>query len=60
MKGGGLPFRVAADIPAVLDRIVENYERYQSNITVSSIESIATAYAEVFDYCYRKHLKSVV
>ncbi|MCB0080983.1 MAG: hypothetical protein KDE47_08645, partial [Caldilineaceae bacterium] len=41
---GGLPFRNCEEIPHQLDQLVENYEIFQSLITVATMRDVAQTY----------------
>jgi len=47
---GGLGFRAAEEIPALLDRLVTYYESFQSSIWIDSIDELAQKYVECVHY----------
>ena len=51
VKDAGLPFVEAEEIPALLDKMVENYERYQEAIRVTKVKDAADQYLEVYAKC---------
>jgi hypothetical protein len=51
VKGGGLPYSVPQDIPAVLEEMVAGYEGFQDKIKVTSVSEAADAYLEVYAGC---------
>lgn len=45
----GAGFEAAEQIPALLDKVVESYERFQSLISLPSIEEVSQRYLEVLE-----------
>lgn len=46
VRGGGLPFQAAEEIPARLDRLVADYQRYQDEIDIEPLSVITRKYLE--------------
>lgn len=46
VKGGGLAFRDREEIPELLDRLVDEYEQRQAEISLPSLEEITDQYLE--------------
>jgi glycosyltransferase involved in cell wall biosynthesis len=57
---GGVLFKQAEDIPALLERVLRDYQTYQAGIEVASLPEISQAYrtfmAQVHDGALRTHL----
>jgi glycosyltransferase involved in cell wall biosynthesis len=47
VKQGGFPFRDKEEIPALLDRLVDEYEQRQAAISLPTLEGIVDAYLEM-------------
>jgi len=47
VKNGGLGFRERGEIPALLDRLVDEYEERQASIALPTLEEIADQYLEL-------------
>ena len=50
----GMLFERPEEIPAKLELIVENYEQYQKNINLPTIEEVGAMYYNFFESIYRK------
>jgi glycosyltransferase involved in cell wall biosynthesis len=52
---GGLPFRADDELPAVLDRLVEEIDRRRAAISVAGISDVADRYLEALGIAARDH-----
>ncbi|NIZ00162.1 glycosyltransferase family 4 protein [Thalassospira lucentensis] len=49
VKSGGLGFESAEEIPALLEKLVENYDQYRTQIDVPTIENVTDKYCKIFN-----------
>lgn len=55
---GGETFQKPDDIPAILQRMQDQYERYAQNITLPSLDQVGDAYAQFMHFCMGKPNKA--